>query len=193
MTETLYDAPFWMPIALIGTGVFALLSGNRRQDAKLRNIGLAVASGGIVLFLLSHFVDTNREKAQKRTRQLVQAVDTQDWSALRALLDAKASMQVVSANVYSNREQIVAAAKIATEQYGLKNIRILSMSSREDGSLITVDLDALSDQGLTGQAFPTGWQFEWQELSAGWTLMRITCLRIGNDSGEATRGHFPRP
>jgi hypothetical protein len=60
--------------------------------------------------------------------------------------------------------------------------------------VITVTLNVLSDQGATmGYQLPTEWQLEWQEEPSGWSLVRITCLRIGQQSGEETRQQFPAP
>ena len=59
--------------ALTG-GVFMLLvgaalfwSGNNRQDKTLKRLGLAVLLVGIVLGVLSYFVDTDKERAVRRT------------------------------------------------------------------------------------------------------------------------------
>lgn len=193
MTELLFDPPWYLPAAVAALGAYLFIHGNRRQDAKVRAVGLAVVLAGVGLLFLGRFVDTDRELAEERSRQVVDAVEKHDWKALRALLDPKASVAVLNAPIYNNRDAIVGGAQAATERYGIKNIRITSLTSRQDQTTITVDLDALSEQGFTGQPFPTSWQFEWQELSDGWTLMRIVCLRIGNESGDAMRRSFPQP
>ena len=52
----------------------------------------------------------------------------------------------------------------------------------------------LSEQGATmGYPLSTEWQLEWQENASGWSLVRITYLRIGQESGEAARQQFPAP
>jgi hypothetical protein len=191
MTELLFDPPWYLPLAIAALGIYLFIFGNRRQDTKLRAIGGAVLLLAVVLFAVGRVMDTDREKAEKRTRQLVTAVENRDWPAMTALLDPKASVAVLNAPIYSNRDAIIAGAQAGTERYGVKNIRILSLTSRQDATAITIDLDALSDQKLTGQPFPTSWQFEWQERQDGWKLMRIVCLKIGQDTGEGMRRSFP--
>lgn len=192
MTELLFDPPWYLPAAIAALGIYLFIHGNRRQDAKIRAAGGVVLLLAGALFFVGRVMETDREIAENRSRQLVNAVEQHDWTALRSLLDPKASVAVLNASIYSDRDAIVAGAQAATEQYGLKNIRITSLQSRQDGTAITVDIDALSDQGLTGQPFPTSWQFEWQELSGGWTLMRIVCLRIGQETGPNLGRQFPR-
>ncbi|MGB7158707.1 MAG: hypothetical protein WBD40_11610 [Tepidisphaeraceae bacterium] len=192
MTELLFDPPWYLPAAVAALGIFLFAHGNRRNEGKIRMAGIGVALLAVALFLVGRYVDTDRETVEKRSRQVVAAVDNQDWPKLTSLLDPKASVSVVNAPIYSSRDAILDGARAATERYGIKNIRITSLQSRQDDTMITVDLDALSDQGFTGQPFPTSWQFEWQELSGGWTLMRIVCMRIGTESGEATRRQFPQ-
>ena len=192
MTELLFDPPWYAPAAIAVLGIYLFLHGNRRQDAKLRAVGGVVLLAGVALFFVGRVMQTDREIAESRSRQLVDAVEKHDWAALRSLLDPKASVATPNGNVYSNRELIVGGAQAATEQYGVKNIRILSLTSRQDQTSITVDMDVLSDQGFTGQPFPTSWQFEWNELAGGWTLMRIVCLKIGNETGPNLGRQFPQ-
>jgi SnoaL-like domain len=193
MTELLFDPPWYLPAGIAVLGIYLFVHGNRRQNMKIRAAGAGVVVLAAALFLLGRYMDTDREIAEKRTRQLVDAVEKHDWNAMRALLDPKASVTVPSGAVYSNREAIIGGAQAATERFGIKNIRLLSLTSRQDDTMITVDVDALSDQGFTGQPFPTSWQFEWQELSGGWTLMRIVCLKIGQDTGPGLGRQFPQP
>jgi hypothetical protein len=192
MTDLLFDPPWYLPLGIAALGIYLFIYGNRRQDTRLRGIGGGVLLLAVGLFLLGRVMDTDREKAEKGTRQLVAAVEKRDWPAMTALLDPKASVGTPNGPVYSSRDQIIAGATVATERFGVKNIHILSLTSRQDDTAITVDLDALSDQGITGQPFPTSWQFEWQERADGWKLMRIVCLKIGQDTGEGTRRLFPQ-
>jgi len=191
MTDLLFDPPLYIPVAVAVVGAFVFVYGNRRNQRKIRGAGIGIVLLGVALFLIGRYVDTDRETVEKRSRLLVRSVDKQDWPTMTSLLDPKASVSVVGAPVYSNRDQIIDGAKSATERYGVKNIFITSLQSREDATGITVDIDALSDQGLTGQPFPTSWQFEWQDLQGGWTLVRVVCMRIGNQEGEGARRSFP--
>lgn len=193
MTELLFDPPWYLPAAVAVFGIYLFIHGNRRNEAKVRAAGLGVVLLAAALFFVGRVMETDREIAERRSRELVQAVDSQDWTTLRALLDPKASVAVLNAPIYSNRDAIVAGAQAATEQYGIKNIRITSLTSEQDQTAITVTLHVLSDQGFTGQPFPTSWQFEWQELADGWMLTRILCLRIGQDTGPNLGQQFPRP
>jgi hypothetical protein len=192
MTDLLFDPPWYVPAAIAALGIYLFVHGNRRNEAKVRAAGVGVALLGVAAFFVGRVMETDREICERRSRELVAAVDKRDWAAMRALLDPKASVTALNMPIYSDRDAIIGGAQAATEQYGIKNIRITSLGSRQDQTAITVDIDALSDQGITGQPFPTSWQFEWQELSSGWTLQRVLCLKIGQDTGANLGRQFPR-
>ena len=42
MAQLLFDAPWWLPIGLAFFGIVLFWNGNRRQESKVRNAGLAV-------------------------------------------------------------------------------------------------------------------------------------------------------
>ena len=191
MTELILDPPWYLLAGVAVLGIYLFIYGNKRNDAKIRGGGIGVVALAVAMFLVGRNVDTDLEKVEKRTRQFVASVDNQDWATMKSLMDGKASVSVVNAPVYSSRDAILAGAQAAVEQYGIKNLRITSLQLKQDGTMITADLDVLSDQGFTGQPFPTSWQFEWQDLSAGWMLTRVVCLKIGQDSGDAMRRKFP--
>lgn len=194
MTDLLFDPPWYLPLAVAALGIYLFLFGNRRQERKIRNVGLLVVLLAVALFLLARFVDTDREKVEKRTRALIASVEGHDWTKMASLLDAKANVSTPRGAVYATRDMIVGGAQAATEQYGVKNIRVTSLQTHQDtGGQVTVDLDVWSDQGFTGTPFPTSWQLEWHELSDGWKLMRVVCLKIGQETGEGLDGRFPRP
>src|SRR5215210_828280 len=151
MTDLIFDPPWYLPVAVAALGIYVFVFGNRRQEGKIRTVGGAIFLLAIALFLVGRFVDTDREKAVKRTRELIASVETHDWNKMRGLLDPKASVATPHDAVYGDRDMIVAGAQAATEQFGIKNIRVLSLQSRQDQTAITVDLDVLSDQGFTGQ------------------------------------------
>jgi hypothetical protein len=194
MTDLFFDPPWYLPVAIAALGIYLFVFGNRRQEGKVRNAGLGVLLVAVALFLMGRFIDTDREKAEKGTRALIASVESHDWTRMASLLDAKANVATPRGAVYGNREMIVGGAQAATEQYGVKNIRVTSLQSRQDSSgVVMVDLDVWSDQGLTGTPFPTSWQMEWHELPDGWKLMRVVCLKIGQETGEGLDGRFPRP
>src|SRR5688572_31859403 len=86
MTDYLFDTPYWLLALLAVIGVAILVSANARQDKRLGGIGAAVLALGVVLALVSYFVQTDKEKALSRTRELVTAVEKKDTAALDRLL-----------------------------------------------------------------------------------------------------------
>lgn len=193
MNNLLFNAPFWAPLLLGAIGVFVFFAGNRRQQVGVRSAGLAIVLLAVVYAGVSYFVDTPAERAEKGTRAFVQGVIAKDSTALSGLLDPMAALTVLgSATPYSNREAITTNALAAVDQYGIKSANILTLTSEVKADAVIVTIDVLSDQEATyGRPMTTSWQFEWEPTNEGLLITRITCLRIGEASGDAALGRFP--
>src|SRR5256885_7409777 len=151
MNDLLFETPWWLPTTIIAVGAILFYTANRRREVKLRTVGLGIVALGVVVALVSYFVDTPRERAIKGSRQLVQSVADRDWATVQSLLHPKASVAIanVPSTLYNDREQIVARAKEGAERYGLKSVTILSTDARQDQTLITVSMTLLSVQEYT--------------------------------------------
>src|SRR6266700_7096072 len=160
MSNFLFDAPWWFPTILAGLGIFLFWTGNRRQEDKVRNAGVGLLLAAVLVLLLSYFIDTDMEKAVKRSKALVHAVEQRDWATMRANLDPAVSLSVLGFNVlYENREDLINGARRGVEQYGVRNIHILSTSAEESDSLISVTMSIVSEQEATlGRPTPTSWK-----------------------------------
>src|SRR5688500_13290540 len=176
MSDLLLDVPWWMIAGLAGLGAFVFVSGNRRQETKVRNAGVAIVAMAIAWAVLSYYVDTPVEMTSRRSREFVKSVVDKNWPVTTSILDPAASLSVLDSGnaVYTTRDQILDGAKQAVDRYGLKSATIFSLGARRDDSLITVDLDIISDQDATmGRQINTSWQFEWQQTGDDWRLLRI--------------------
>lgn len=196
MSDLLLNVPWWMVAGLAALGIVVFVAGNRRREDPLRNAGVVLVVAAIGWAAVSYYMDTPLERASKRSRELVASVIEKNWPVTQGILAPTASLSVLSADaaVYTSRDQIIDGAKQAVDQYGLNSANILSLQARQDGSLITVDLDILSNQEVTmGRPITTSWQFEWEKSGQQWVLTRITCLRIGNSEGSAAQRQFPAP
>jgi hypothetical protein len=194
-TVLLFETPWWLPTAIILVGTVLFYTANKRREMKLRTAGLAVAALGILLAVVSYFVDTDRERAVKQTRQLVASVEKKDWATMRNLLHPRASVSIanVPLTLYNDRDQIVACAQEGVDRYRVKSITVTSVEARQDQTLITVTLNALSVQDSTlGRPITSTWEFEWLESANGWALYKIRAIRIANQQSEQIEPMFPR-
>lgn len=167
----LFDTPWWAIAALLGIGAVVFVAGNRRQDKQIMYGGGVLLLLGIALGALSWFIDTDLEKAEKRIRGIAAAVDQRDWNKLTTLLDPGTSFAW-----YRNRDEIVAGGKETAERIAVKNVRLINVDAEQTGTLITVNVDALSEQDLYPGTTPTSWRFTFENLGGGWTLTRIEPL-----------------
>jgi hypothetical protein len=194
-THLLFETPWWLPTVVVLVGTVLFSTANKRGERKLRNIGLAVAALGIGLALLSYFVDTDQERAVKRTKELVAAFEKRDWVTLRSLLHPRVTLGIanVPVTLYSDRDQIVARAQDAAERYNFHSITITSMDARQDQTLITVSLNLLSIQEQTGgRPITSTWEFDWLQSADGWSLYKIRAIQVANQQAERIEPMFPR-
>jgi hypothetical protein len=190
----LFDAPWWLPTTLAFIGIALFWNGNRRTDTKLRNVGLALLLAAVAVLAISHFVDTDLEKATKQSKKLVYAVEKRDWATLKAIMSPTTSLHVLGGTeLYGTRDEIIAAAQKGVDQYGLKNVHIISTTPEQTDTVINITMTIMSEQDFTGgRPITTEWQFEWQESGATWSLVRITNVKIGNLRGDEAGKQFPR-
>ena len=194
LTDLLFHTPWWLPTFLGIIGVVLFITGNNRQEFRIRTAGLVTVALAILLAVVSYLVDTDLEKAEKGTRALVHAVEQRDWNTLSNLLDAHASVAVQNAGtVANNRTDIVNLAHAGVDQFGLRHARVTSLDSRQEQTLITITIDALTEQDQFQYPLPSQWQFEWQRTHEGVRVMRITNLKVGNETGAGARAKFPKP
>src|SRR5436189_167111 len=98
---------------------FRMIRPKRRQVPQVRRVrtaGLAAIALAVLLALLSYFIDTDKEKVAKRTRELITAVEKRDRPTLDRLLHPRASM------LWLTKPEIIEKACSAADQYHLDNI-----------------------------------------------------------------------
>ena len=191
-TDYLFDTPWWLPACIAVTGAVLFYVANNRQEARLRTVGLTVVCVAILLAVVSYFVDTDREKAEDRSRAIVRAVHEKDWPKLRSLLENNTTVGILNGpTVYRGGEQIAARAQDASEKYGVQSVTVTSLDSRQDQTLITVTVSVLSTQAVV-PTITSRWEFDHLQSADGWYLNEIRAVQIGRQEGEGMESMFPR-
>lgn len=188
MFDTLFDPPWWLPAGLLAVAAYLFWSGNRRQDSTLRSAGLVGLLLGLLVIGTAYFVDTPTESAVKKTKAFVRAVDGRDWPTFDALLDAKTNVLI-----YRGKAQISAGIQKSVDLIGLKKVNLLGTEARRAQSLITVDINCLSEQDIQPYPTPTNWRFSWQFDGNAWYLARVEYLPRENLPNDAITNRLARP
>lgn len=189
-TDLLFDTPWWLPVAIALSGVAMLISGNARQKRPLLLGGLGVVALAAALAIMSWLVDTPLERAVRRTKDIVNAVERRDWPKFQSLLDQRTSFWT-----FTNRDELVATAKATADRIGLRSIYITGTSQEQLQTLIRVNINVLSDQEITGgRQAPTSWRFNYQDLGTGkWELTSIEALSNERIPPEQIHRQMVRP
>jgi hypothetical protein len=192
MTDLLFHTPWWLPTLIAAAGIVLFVTGNKRVENRVRLAGLAVICLAALLAAVSYLVDTPRETAEKRSRELCYAFEREDWPTMTSILDKSTAVTVLGNTIYPSRDQIIAAARQAHEKYGFKTVRVLSTSAEQQDTLITVDLNLLTEQSTVyAQTLNSEWQFVWEKRQEGWILTEVRAVRIGNITGDGMKPMFP--
>jgi len=181
MSDLIFATPWWLLALLIGGGGFVWYTGNTRMEKSLKSAGIAIASLGVLLALLSWFVVTDKEYVEKQTRKMVEAINHKDWPALEKLLDPHTSLE----GVYKNRDELIDGAKKTADSIGLTSVSITGIEVKQTDTVITADLAIMSYQDATlGRPAITNWRFDWENTGTGWKPVRIEPLQgdqVGKD------------
>ncbi len=178
MTDILFDAPWWFLALVAGAGIGLLLAGNRRQDKQLTLGGMIGLATALVLFLLSYFIETPREKAMKRSTQVVEAFEKKDKTAVGNLLHPRANLRV--GEISFTKDWLLDKSATAVDEYRLKNLRVTSMEAVKSGDDIVVTMNVTTSveiSAMTGDA-PSTWQLTWVKSGDQYLLRDIRCLKL---------------
>src|SRR4051794_12341408 len=142
MNDLLFHTPWWLPTTIVAVGIILFVSGNKQTKSALRNVGAVVAGLGVLLAVVSYLVDTDVEKVEKQTRQLVEAAGRQDWNAVEPLLapDVHFSLNQPGGRQYGDRASLLDGARGAAERTGLHSAYVTSVEPQQTGVLITTAL-----------------------------------------------------
>ncbi len=181
MTDLIFATPWWLLALLVVVGGVIGWSGLAKQQAGPRNIGLGLIGLAVVLFTLSFFVETDKEKVSRLSLELVKSVQDQDWSKFASLLDANASLDGDGTTLYPNRNELVQGAKDKSRQYNLTAVSAKVTQVEQQPIGILVDIDATSRQSAMGMEFPvqSSWKMHWDKIGGDWHLHQLTCVSIG--------------
>jgi HAMP domain-containing protein len=193
LTDYLFDTPWWLPAMIAVVGAVLFYTANKRQETRLRTVGLAVVLLAVLLGVVSYFVDTDLEKAEKQTRRLVDAFEEKNWDTFRAGLHPNTSLGVLNGvTLYRGSSQITTKAREASEKYGFRAVNITSTKSRQDQTLITVTIGVVSTQEVTAmRPITSTWEFDYVEAANGWYLSEVRAVEIGRQQGQGMQSMFP--
>src|ERR1700690_2724537 len=87
MLVFLTEIPWWLTLGLVLAGVVILTHGNRRANSRMGPVGLLGVSLAFLLGAARFLIDTDAERCERRTRQIVEDANNQNWAAMENLLD----------------------------------------------------------------------------------------------------------
>jgi hypothetical protein len=86
---------------------------------------------------------------------------------------------------------MVEGAKKSAAMIGLKKAYVRSTEAKQTDTLITVTMDALSEQEMPPYPMPSKWDLDWQQHGDRWLLYRVTMRNVGGQEGQSVIGRMP--
>jgi hypothetical protein len=185
MSDLIFAIPWWLFGGLIIVGLIVAWTGIKQAQKGPMIVGLLLVLLAVGLKTLSYLVETDKEKCEKQSLELVKSVENRDWSTFTSLLDDQVSLRTSEGTIFSSRDKLIEGAKNDTEIYEPKNVGVQIAHSEQDPTGVTVDIDVASEGKITmGYRVPTSWKLLWQREGKDWKLHEITCTKIGNQTGN---------
>jgi hypothetical protein len=190
LRELLFNAPWWMLIAVFVVGAAVWWSGNNRQNKRLQFGGLIVLALAVVWAAVGYAIDTPVEKVTKGTRAFVTAVVNRDKATLGKLLHPRATLHGWK------RQDIIDGAVQYADQYGLKGAHVTQDEVPETpkAGIATVLLTVFSNHEnamIPVNTINTSWSIDWWETEDGqWLIKDIRATKVGNMSMEEIRQRY---
>jgi hypothetical protein len=183
LRDLLLHTPWYIALLIILAGGGLSRWGNRRQDKALLRVGLTILVVGFVLGAVGLLFPSDREKMEKRTGQIVAAVDKSDWTSLASLVDDRTAVGTIARQVAAGRNELVEQVKKAREKWSVQSVTSSGIQSVQNDSLITVTLSVYAQTADSGPSL-SSWQFDYQESGNDWMLEKITLIRVGGVSPD---------
>jgi len=185
VADLIANIPWWLLTALIMAGVAVAYTGNRTSKPNFRSAGVLIVCLTLLLTAAHFLIDTDAERAERMTRQIVSDADRSDWQGLENLVSPGTDTDFLG--VHPNVRGAAAirqAAEAAAHAAGLHSVKIWSLRTEQNNDWITVTFVAYTTQDETqDRPLPSSWQFDWHRTTGQKpTLTKITLLSIGNQN-----------
>ena len=183
MPQFLTHTPWWFTVIVLLSGAIALFLDNRTNAKHLGEVGLIVFALGILLGAGYFLSDTDPERMETRTRQIVADIDLQNWTGLQGLLDSQTVLDF-GGQAPAGLANVKGADKIApfmqseAKQIGLKRAVLTGTRIEQNGDSIVVAFNIASWQQASSDPAVTSWQFNWRLNGGKWILDTIKPLDL---------------
>ena len=174
----LADAPWWISLIILVTGIAILLAGKR-------GIGAGIAGVGLLLLVLGFVLDSPRKAVERSTKQFVEAVSSANWTDVEGLLDPTVSWEWPGQPWHTNGEPaVLAGAKMVYKNAGLKgaNAKQPTINDVGNGTYTNDCICWITSDATGGMPVDSEWQFTWKQSAADskWKLTHLKVTRVGD-------------
>lgn len=191
MRDLLFSVPWYLPTLLAIVGLAVFVSGNRRQNPRVRTTGFALIGVAILWAVVSYLVETPKEICERQTRQYVRSVVDRDWTTFNKLMEPDVRFTDGSNWQINGRQTWADDIKSGADQIGLKGASITSLNVEETGAIVTTTITVYSTQELTmDRPVDSEWRLEWRNSGGQWLLHELKPLRVSGTSLDQVRANL---
>jgi hypothetical protein len=187
MSDLIFAIPWWLFGGLIIVGLIVAWTGIKQRQKGPMYFGTVLVLLAIGLKTLSYFVETDKEKCEKQTLEVIHTIELKDWDKFTGLLDDEVSLGTSAGAIFPNRKSLIDGVEYDSGKYDPKDFTMSIVHSEQDATGVTVDVDVAAQTTMMmgmGMRVPTSWKLLWQREGKDWKLHEIICTKIGNQSGN---------
>lgn len=189
MYDLIFSTPWWLLILICGIGVVVFITGNNRQENKLRNAGVGIFFLGIILTAVGYLVETDKDKVKRHTRELVSAIVHSNWPVVESMLDP----QITFARLHGSSE-IMHSLELAQQTVHVTNAHIANTRVDQSPGVISEDIEVYTVQDATlDRPILSTWRLDWEPTpdDKDWRLTKVVCVGAGQIKADEIEAHIP--
>src|SRR5688572_4766263 len=126
MTDLLFDTPWWLPAGIAAAGVVLFISGNKRQETRVRLAGVIAVALAALLMGVSYLVDTDPGAKANDSKPRVVTSEPQTRNNVESLILPNVSTPYKTATSYNDRDGIIRTAREAAARYNFMSLDVVS-------------------------------------------------------------------
>lgn len=188
----LFEQPWPLSISLAALGLVILFALNARGEARKGLIaGLGFVGIGGIVVALAQFVETDREKIVRLSREVIRLTIESDVAGVRPLVAPDLRVGTIDRDGFNlNRDQflgIVTNLPVAGIRDWSSSPKAGSIDGPNTGR-VDYRVRVATSGGMYSGPMPTVWRFTWRQSREGeWTLIDLACISF---FGEPPNAHF---
>ncbi|MCG8508230.1 MAG: hypothetical protein MI741_03285 [Rhodospirillales bacterium] len=186
LTALLFEDPLPLVVGFVAMAIVFRLIASRQGKAKFNHAALVSLVSAAAVFVLAHFVTTQREQLIDNTRRLVDAtVDPANVPVMQMLIAPDARLTGENGREIAEASRFVAELPRVFERFTVESQKITKLDAETPSNTLGGSVFSVTTYfaGDFGGPHRTKWQMRWQKGTDGiWRVVEVRWMSYNNQS-----------